>query len=137
MAIGWHIISYLILVSLAVGLAAAISGFGPLIDESNTPSIARNVRASARYHYMKANQAQNNMYKAENDDDVDEYEKWLQIMREEDQKLGIDAAKYEELRDYLEAKIWTGELVIKNFQMLHEKGDMASILDHLTFRSKQ
>lgn len=99
-----------------------------------TPSAARNLRAAVRYQYTKANEAQNKMSLAENDNDVDGYVHWLKIMREADIKLHKLAAEYYELRDYLEAKIWNGELEIKNFNKIYEKSTAASILDHLLFK---
>lgn len=109
--------------------------FSEFESESN-PHTARNLRASARYHYTRANEAQNMMFQAENDDDVDGYEKWLQIMREEDEKMHRDGNKYEELRDYLEAKIRMGELHIEGFENRYDKDTLSSIVDLLTFRAK-
>lgn len=94
------------------------------------------MRAAARYHRMKADEAQNKLFYAENNDDVDEYEKWLAVMREEDRKLHEAAEKYEEVRDYLEAKIWQGELIIEGFEKRYAKGTLASIFDHITMRAK-
>lgn len=108
--------------------------FVGISNEELSPTAARDHRAAARYHYVKANEAQNRMKRAEEDDDVDGYEKWLNIMRDEDRDMWNAINKYNELRDYLEAKIWTGELEIKNFKKQYEKGTAASILDHLLFR---
>lgn len=105
-------------------------------DAESSPTEARNIRASARYHWYEANKAQNQMLKAENDDDIDGYEKWLEVMREEDEKWQAKVAEYDQLRDILEAKIRTGELEIEGFNQRYEKGAVASIVDHLTFRAR-
>lgn len=99
-------------------------------------SEARNLRADARYHFTKANEAMDKMFDAEANGDVDEYEKWLQVMRREDQKLLSASSEYEKLRDYLEARIWQGKIVIANFDKLYEKSTAQSIMDHLTFRAE-
>jgi len=135
--------SSIIVLYLAACILAAKSSFAiQLLGTSSeshdfSPTMARNVRAEARYHFMMANNAQEKMFQAENNDDVDAYEKWLNVMREEDRKLNQAATKYEEIRDYLEAKIWCGELEIKGFNKKYEKGTMASIFDHLTLRAKE
>lgn len=105
-------------------------------EKELSPSAARDHRAAAKYHYVKANEAQNKMGIAEREDDVDSYERWLKKMRKHDQEMWDAINKYLELRDYLEARIWTGEMEIKNFRKIYEKSTAASILDHLTFRAK-
>lgn len=126
--------------SLCFVLTQAIPGSDLLIrsslDPDASPTVARNIRAAARYHLSLANKATNLKLKAENDDDVDAYEEQLDIMRREDEKWQAEAAKYDQLRDILEAKIRTGELIIKGFNNKYEKGSVASIVDLVTFRAK-
>lgn len=98
--------------------------------EELTPSAARNFRAAAKFHYGRANDAQNKMLNADTNDDIDDYVLWRNTMRKEDLKMWKNIHKYEELRDYLEAMIWdNGE--IKGFQKTYEKSTAASIVDHL------
>lgn len=130
----WYVAALLIACVAAETCAFQILGIGT--DDHLSPTEARNLRAKARFHFSKANEAQAKMFDAEDKDDVDGYEKWLQVMREHDDKMNEAAAKYEELRDYLEAKIWAGELEIKGFDRIYEKSSLSSIMDHLTFRAK-
>lgn len=105
-------------------------------ESEMTPSKGRNLRAEARYHFMKANDAMDKMFAAEENNDVEEYAKWLSEMRKEDIRLIEASDRYEKLRDYLEARIWQGKMNIENFKMLYEKSTFDSILDHLTFRAE-
>lgn len=101
-----------------------------------TPAMVRDVRAEARYHFKKANLAQENMYNAERLGDVDMYETNRNIMRQEDLKMIIAGEKYEEMRDSLEAQIWSGQLEIEGFDKVYEKSTASSILDHLLLKAK-
>lgn len=121
---------------MCVGTAQAFSIWTYDYDSEKSPTDARNLRAAARYHWSLANNAQNKMLEAVRVDDVDGYEKWLEVMREEDEKWQEKATEYDQIRDILEAKIRNGELEIQNFQQRYEKGTLASIVDHLTGRAR-
>jgi len=97
---------------------------------------ARNLRAECRALFAKANSAQNQMFIMENEDNVNGYEQWLDKMRKYDRKLAECSAKYEEVRDYLESKIWKNELRIEGFQKRCEKGTLASFFDHITMKQR-
>lgn len=133
---------FLAIIMLAIAMMAsncsAVNIFEFLTDFNSDwdATTARNLRSECRLRYFKANEAQNKMFEMENNDDVNGYEKWLEIMREEDRKLAECSAKYEEVRDYLESMIWKGELIIEGFERRYEKGTIASIVDHLTGRAK-
>lgn len=134
MRVSWNILTAFLLSQFA--LLLGINAFPTGSEKDLTPTAARNMRATIRYQYVKANEAQNKMSIAENNNDVDSYAHWLKVMREADAKINKLSVDYYELRDYLEAKIWTGEMEIKNFNKIHEKSTAASILDHLLFRAK-
>lgn len=103
-----------------------------IIGEDATPREARKIRRDARFFYEKANEAHNEMVDAEKNNDVEGYEKWRNIMREWDRKLNAAVERYDEIRDYLEAKIWNGELIIDGFTKRYQKSDLRSITDYLT-----
>lgn len=127
------VIFYLTVFVLAGSFSTGLKIFGGS-ENDLTASAARNIRADARYYFTKANDAMDKMFKAEEEDDVDNYAKYLDEMRSYDKKLIDASTRYEQLRDYLEAKIWQGAIVIEGFDLLYEKGTWESILDHLTFR---
>lgn len=104
-------------------------------DAEENASKARNLRHECRVHYKKANDAQIKMFEAENKDNTVLYEYWLAKMRKYDEKLNQCSEEYEELRDYLESKIWSRELMLEGFEKRYAKDTWSSILDHLTFRA--
>lgn len=129
------VIFYMTVFVLAASFCSGLKIFGGT-ENDLTATAGRNLRADARYYFTKANEAMDNMFRAEEDDDVDSYVKHLEDMRSYDKKLIDASTRYEQLRDFLEAKIWQGQLVIEGFDLLYEKTNWNSILDHLTFRVK-
>ena len=130
----------IVVFALGLGAAQALSLWDNLLD-TNDPSewdatFARNLRSECRVIFSKANEAQNQMFKMENEDDVNGYEKYLGIMRESDKKLAKCVGKYTQVRNFLEAKIWRGELIIDGFNMNYEKSTIDSLKDHLTGKVK-
>lgn len=130
------IIVFLCICMMTLEVSSGIWSSDKLDEKVMTPARARDIRAKARFHFKKANLAQEKMHEAERLGDVDMYEKNLSIMRQEDLKMVIAGEEYEEIRDFLESQIYTGQLEIEGFEKMYEKGTAASILDHLTFRAK-
>lgn len=89
----------LLLVLLAI---CAIVDFNEVSASSSSDekllSEARKLRETIKRRFEAANEAQAQMMEAEVSVDVDTYEKALEIMREEDQKMLEGQSQYEELR---------------------------------------
>lgn len=138
MKVSEKIFALLYLTVCVLVLATRFNVFGLDIiggtEEDLTASRARDLRAEARYHLTKANEAMDKMFEAEEANNVDDYADHLQEMRREDMLLVEASNKYDNLRDYLEAKIWQGKIKIENFNLIYEKSTGESILDHLLFR---
>lgn len=103
-------------------------------NEDDAESEARNVRAEARKHFFKAQDAMEKLLEAEQHDDVDGYDENLLKMRSENEIWQELGTQYDQLRDLVEAKIRHGAPDIDGFEKRTNKGVLASLVDLATGR---